>query len=107
MHLQDDVPIDLRYDAIQRVKNGLVGAGARSATRQLATRRPTARGCEEIDEATYAAVMGQATVGDKGLLRVLLAGGVWTAKFLHDAGQVESLRCPFCAADVEDLEHMW
>ena len=107
VHLRDDAPIDLRYDAIQRVKNGLVGAGSRSATRQLAARRPTVQGCEEIDEATYTTVMPQATVEDKGLLRVLLAAGVWTGKFLYAAGQLESPRCPFCGAAVEDLEHMW
>ena len=107
IYLPDDAPIDLRYDAVQRVKSGLVEAGARNATRQLAARRPTVQGCDEIDPVTFSALLAKASIEDKGMLRVLLAGGVWTAKFLHAADQVESPHCPFCEETVEDLDHMW
>eukprot|EP00973_Karenia_brevis_P003436 473526-Karenia_brevis.AAC.1 len=45
---------------------------------------------------------------EKGILRAILSGAIWTQARLHKAGRVFDAKCPYCGQDcVEDLAHMW
>eukprot|EP00973_Karenia_brevis_P058440 8138979-Karenia_brevis.AAC.1 len=44
---------------------------------------------------------------DKGLLRSILSGAVWTQERLSRANLQESPLCPCCGEGIEDQSHMW
>ena len=78
--------------------------------RAAAGRRKDMEGIERgIDrEATLVLVNGsRLTPIQKGTLRSILAGAVWTEDRRHRAKQAASPFCPYCRKAIEDHFHMW
>eukprot|EP00660_Eupelagonema_oceanica_P019190 gene19190-biopygen18435 len=65
---------------------------------------------EGVDRAATMSLHGwkKLTGLERGFLRVIVAGGVYTQSRLHEIGKVESPHCPHCSAQlVEDQQHIW
>jgi len=81
-----------------------------TAWRAAAARRKDMNGIEHgIDrDATLALLNGsKLSPMQKGSLRSILAGAIWTQDRLHRAYRVESPLCPYCRQASEDHQHMW
>ena len=77
--------------------------------KRAASRRPDMAGIQlGIDRRATLSLMsgGDISARQKGVLRGIIAGSIWTARRLFKAGRVEASNCPYCGTDAEeDIEH--